>query len=128
MGLFSAIQNAVQKRKEDAQIEAAPTIRRIEESDLSYGAQVVCERISHLSLAAKPIAMQAYRRKIECTGSDEIYRAFDEMYERYKRRGDTIALNVAQWLGQELEKRYDYRVETKGGEDGSRPLYVPRGH
>lgn len=43
MGLFRAIQNAMQEHKEKARIEAAPTIQRIEEGDLSYGAKVVCD-------------------------------------------------------------------------------------
>ena len=44
MGLFRAIQYAMQERKEKARIEAAPTIQRIEEGNLSYGAKVVCVR------------------------------------------------------------------------------------
>jgi len=100
MGLFRAIQNAMQEHKEKARIEAAPTIQRIEEGDLSYGAKVVCDRVPHLSLAAKPVAMQAYRRKIQCADSSEVCDVFEEMYERYKQRGDMMAFNVSQWLGE----------------------------
>lgn len=126
MGLFRAIQNAMQEHKEKARIEAAPMIQRIEEGDLSYGAKVVCDRVPHLSLAAKPVAMQAYRRKIQCADSSEVCDVFEEMYEHYKQRGDMMAFNVSQWLGERLAREGSLRVSEKTSSDGGRTLYIPR--
>lgn len=126
MGLFSAISKAMQAAQEKAESEAAPLIQLIEEHDLSGGADALCRRLGSLSFTARGVAMQAYRRKIRFSNSDEVYRVFEEMYARYRRRGETIAFNVSQWLGEELAKSGDSRVSEKTSSDGSKTLYIPR--
>ena len=148
MGLFSAIQRGLQAAQEKAESEAAPLIQLIEDRDLSGGADTaqynktkanliedrdlsggadaLCRRLGSLSFTARGVAMQAYRRKIRFSNSDEVYRVFEEMSARYRRRGETIAFNVSQWLGEELAKSGDSRVSEMTSSDGSKTLYIPR--
>jgi len=87
MGLFSAISKAMQAAQEKAELEAAPVIRQIDQNDLSYGGEKFCSMARQLSPSARMAAGRAYQRKIDVSGKNEIYQAFEQMYGRYQQRG-----------------------------------------
>lgn len=128
MGLFSAISKAMQAAQEKAELEAAPVIRQIDQNDLSYGGEKFCAMARQLSLSARTAAGRAYQRKIDVSGKNEIYQAFEQMYGRYQQRGDTMAFALSQMLGKKLAQDEDSRVKEKSNDDGSKTLYLPRGY
>ena len=128
MGLFSAISKAMQAAQEKAELEAAPVIRQIDQNDLSYGGEKFCAMARQLSPSARTAAGRAYQRKIDVSGKNEIYQAFEQMYGRYQQRGDTMALALSQMLGKKLAQDEDSRVKEKSNDDGSKTLYLPRGY
>lgn len=128
MGLFSAISKAMQAAQEKAELEAAPVIRQIDQNDLSYGGEKFCAMARQLSPSARTAAGRAYQRKIDVSGKNEIYQAFEQMYGRYQQRGDTMAFALSQILGKKLAQDEDSRVKEKSNDDGSKTLYLPRGY
>ena len=128
MGLFSAISKAMQAAQEKAELEAAPVIRQIDQNDLSYGGEKFCAMARQLSASARTAAGRAYQRKIDVSGKNEIYQAFEQMYGRYQQRGDTMAFALSQMLGKKLAQDEDSRVKEKSNDDGSKTLYLPRGY
>lgn len=128
MGLFSAISKAMQAAQEKAELEAAPVIRQIDQNDLSYGGEKFCAMAHQLSPSARTAAGRAYQRKIDVSGKNEIYQAFEQMYGRYQQRGDTMAFALSQMLGKKLAQDEDSRVKEKSNDDGSKTLYLPRGY
>ncbi|WP_294421335.1 hypothetical protein [uncultured Senegalimassilia sp.] len=128
MGLFSAISKAMQAAQEKAELEAAPVIRQIDQNDLSYGGEKFCAMARQLSPSARTAAGRAYQRKIDVSGKNEIYQAFEQMYGRYQQRGDTMAFALSQMLGKKLAQDEDSRVKEKSNDDGSKTLYLPRGY
>ena len=128
MGLFSAISKAMQAAQEKAELEAAPMIRQIDQNDLSYGGEKFCAMARQLSPSARTAAGRAYQRKIDVSGKNEIYQAFEQMYGRYQQRGDTMAFALSQMLGKKLAQDEDSRVKEKSNDDGSKTLYLPRGY
>jgi len=128
MGLFSAISKAMQAAQEKAELEAAPVIRQIDQNDLSYGGEKFCSMARQLSPSARTAAGRAYQRKIDVSGKNEIYQAFEQMYGRYQQRGDTMAFALSQMLGKKLAQDEDSRVKEKSNDDGSKTLYLPRGY
>ena len=128
MGLFSAISKAMQAAQEKAELEAAPVIRQIDQNDLSYGGEKFCAMARQLSPSARTAAGRAYQRKIDVSGKNEIYQAFEQMYGRYQQRGDTMAFALSQMLGKKLAQDEDSRVKEKSKDDGSKTLYLPRGY
>lgn len=128
MGLFSAISKAMQAAQEKAELEAAPVIRQIDENDLSYGGEKFCSMARQLSPQARMAAGRAYQRKINVSGKNEIYEAFERMYGRYRQRGDTMAFALSQMLGKKLAQDEDSRVKEKSNDDGSKTLYIPQSY
>lgn len=128
MGLFSVISKAMQAAQEKAELEAAPVIRQIDQNDLSYGGEKFCSMARQLSPSARTAAGRAYQRKIDVSGKNEIYQAFEQMYGRYQQRGDTMAFALSQMLGKKLAQDEDSRVKEKSNDDGSKTLYLPRGY
>ena len=128
MGLFSAISKAMQAAQEKAELEAAPVIRQIDQNDLSYGGEKFCAMARQLSPSARTAAGRAYQRKIDVSGKNEIYQAFEQMYGRYQQRGDTMAFALSQMLWKKLAQDEDSRVKEKSNDDGSKTLYLPRGY
>lgn len=128
MGLFSAISKAMQAAQEKAELEAAPVIRQIDQNDLSYGGEKFCAMARQLSPSARTAAGRAYQRKIDVSGKNEIYQAFEQMYGRYQQRGDTMAFALSQMLGKKLAQDEDSRVKEKSNDDGSKTLYLPQGY
>lgn len=118
----------MQAAQEKAELEAAPVIRQIDQNDLSYGGEKFCSMARQLSPSARTAAGRAYQRKIDVSGKNEIYQAFEQMYGRYQQRGDTMAFALSQMLGKKLAQDEDSRVKEKSNDDGSKTLYLPRGY
>ena len=119
MGLFDAIGRAVQDGKEKAAMQAAPLIRQVEERDLPSATKVICQEFGRISIAAKAKVTQAYRKRINSTSDvDELYWAFEEAYNIYRRKQDMTAYNLAQHVGKRLYEIGDSRIEARENDNG----------
>ena len=125
MGLLNALSKAMQNAKEERRLEAAKFSDKIEYADMSYACTLWVREFDRASLPMKSSITRIIRERIaKEENTDELYRAFYDMYDLGNRRHNTVAFNCSQWIGRRLAQLNDYRVETKERDNGT--LYVPR--
>lgn len=125
MGLFDRISSAIQEGKEKAAQEKAAFADRIKYMNLTDACRFAVQKLNSASLPMKGSLAQILRKRIQDEESDnELYRAFEYMYNFARHKGNTYALNISQWIGQILDQKGDRRIERKEHDDG-KIVYVP---
>lgn len=125
MGLFNKISSAIQDGKDRAAQEKAAFADRIKYMNLTDACQFAVKKFDSASLPMKVSIVPILKKRIQDEDSDnELYRAFECMYNFAKHKRNTTALNVSQWIGQKLDQNGDRRVERKEHDDG-KVIFVP---
>lgn len=125
MGLFDMISSAIREGKERVAQETADFAERIRYARIKDACIMTARKLENASLPMKGSLSKLIQTKIqEEDNTNELFDAFNFMYNYAHDKRNTYALNISQWLGKRLDDLGDSRVEKKQRDDG-RYIYVP---
>lgn len=127
MGFFDSISNAIREGKEKARMETMKFTEKMNLMNMQDATRLTYNEYSFgrsQSISYRSSVFQAFHKKLaSVNNSDELYRAFEDMYHMYRRKSDALAANLAMKIGKKLYEMGDRRVEKIGDDD----IYAPKG-
>lgn len=125
MGLFDRISSAIKEGKERVTQETADFADRIKYANMKDACIMTVRKLDGASLPMKGSLSKLIQTRIQSTdNNNELFDAFDFMYNYARDKRNTYALNISQWLGKRLDDLGDSRVEKRQRDDG-RYIYIP---
>ncbi|MCI9424539.1 MAG: hypothetical protein HFF30_03150 [Flavonifractor sp.] len=103
MGRFDRLAAPVWKSQEQVREDIASIVNEINQKKIKDAVEAVYIKLKKLdSSSEKTYVLRALQEKASISDTDEVYQAFEHIYQRYRYQGDAVSFELSQILGKSL--------------------------